>query len=581
MSYTERLEKIKILDNTWQTAYNQTELFSLVMQHFYSTLPEGKKVKKAIVIGYDGCTCEMLNYLDNVKRGAVKHILSNGGHGVFTYAGGVPYPEEITQDTSTAPGWCSMLTGTVAGNNKVYDNGITKELEPKSLFLKLVEDGAAKKAAFYVSWEGHFDEDGATYLEEKSYIEQKNLPISFVRAEDDDGTCANVLNDIKSEDCSDFTFCILEYPDHNGHGFKFLPEKPEYMQAFFSSEQAGMDFLDAIMARRTYDEEDWLVLITSDHGGYEFGHGGPTLQERITFIISNKEIVTQADQFKKLSFMDNTMETALPQTVVYNILEKHFKAPLPEGKKKKKAIVLGYDGLRTDMLLYLDKLDRGAAKQLLENGGHAIFTYAGGTPYPQPLTHETDTGPGWGAILTGLQPKDSTIYYNNAVKAVEPRSSILAFTEDGLTEKSAFYVSWTGHFTAEESTYRAEKEYAEEKGIKALYLKAENDDGTLENALNDVKKPDCSDYIFTIFEYPDILGHGHGFSSGIEEYMNALRFSEKAGITLVDAIESRESFDEEDWLILVTPDHGGIGKAHSWATLEERITFIVSNKELL
>lgn len=580
MSYTQRLEEIKCFENTWQSALNQTELYGLIMQHFYSPLPAGKKVKKAIVIGYDGCTCEMLGHLDKVERGAIKYLLSNGGHGVFSYAGGAPYPEPIIQKTSTAPGWCSMLTGALAENNKVFDNGTTKDIEPKSLLIKLVEDKAAKSSAFYVSWEGHFIEDGATYLNEKSYIEEEHLNAVFACGKDDVETRENTLKDITSPDCSDFIFCIFEYPDGNGHGYDYLPEKPEYMQAFLSSEETGMDIIDAIKNRRSYDEEDWLILVTSDHGGYKCGHGGPTLEERITFIVSNKEIVTQLDTLKELEFMDNTLETALPQTVVYGILEKHFKSPLPEGKKKKKAIVFGYDGLRTDMLLHFDKIEKGAAKYMLSHGGHAIFTYAGGTPYPQPIAHETDTGPGWGAILTGLQSKESTIYYNNAVKAVEPRSSILAFTEDGLIDKSAFYVSWVGHFTAEESTYRNEKEYAEEKGINAFYVRAENDDSTLENALNDLKSADCSDYIFTIFEYPDIYGHGFGFSPGVEEYMNSLRLSEKAGITLLEAIQSRETYDEEDWLILVTPDHGGIGRAHSGPTLEERITFIVSNKEI-
>ncbi len=580
MSYQDRIEKIKILENTWQSGLNQTEIYSLVMQHFYSPLPNGKKVKKAIVIGYDGCTCEMLNYLDSEGKSAVRQLLLNGGHGVFSYAGGAPYPAPIMQETSTAPGWCSMLTGSLAENNKVFDNGITKAIEPKSLLIKLVEDKAAKSSAFYVSWEGHFSEDGATYLKEKQYIEEKHLRSVFACAKDDEETKENVLRNITSDDCSDFIFCILEYTDHSGHSVDYLPEKPEYRQAFLSAEQTGVAILDAIKNRYAYNEEDWLILITSDHGGYHCGHGGPTLEERITFIVSNKKIVTQLDELKKLPFMDNTLATALPQTAVYSILEKHFKDPLPEGKKKKKAIVLGYDGLRTDMLLHFDKIERGAAKTLLSKGGHAIFTYAGGTPYPAPIAHETDTGPGWGAILTGLQSRESTIYYNNAVKAVEPRSSILAFTEDKLIEKSAFYVSWDGHFTAEESTYRAEKEYAEEKGISALYVRAENDDGTLQNALNDVRSDDCSDYIFTIFEYPDIYGHGHGFSPGVEEYMTSFRLSERAGIALVDAVKSRITYDEEDWLILVTPDHGGIGRVHGGSTLEERITFIVSNKDI-
>jgi len=290
MSYQEKLATIRFPENTWQNARNQTELYRLIMQHFSAPLPKGKRTKKAIVIGYDGCTCEMLNCLDGEARSAVKHLIENGGHAIFSYAGGAPYPAPIVQETSTAPGWCSMLTGTLAERHRVFDNGITKAVEPKTLFLRLAEEEAPKSSAFYVSWEGHFSEEGATYLEEKRYVAEKQLSVKYVCAESDEDTRDNVLRDLASPACSDFLFCILEYTDHAGHGVDYLPEKPEYLQAFYDAEKAGMDMIDAVRSRETFAEEDWLVLITSDHGGYHCGHGGPTL-EGATFIISNQEFL--------------------------------------------------------------------------------------------------------------------------------------------------------------------------------------------------------------------------------------------------------------------------------------------------
>ena len=46
----------------------------------------------------------------------------------------------------------------------------------------------------------------------------------------------------------------------------------------------------------------------------------------------------------------NTRESLLPQTVVYQTVEDFFNEPLPEGKTKKKALVIGYDGYRADGL---------------------------------------------------------------------------------------------------------------------------------------------------------------------------------------------------------------------------------------
>jgi predicted AlkP superfamily pyrophosphatase or phosphodiesterase len=287
MSYINELDRIAVLDNKWQEAVNQTELYRLICDHFYSPLPKGKKVKKAIVIGYDGCTAEMLNNTADVS--AIRHLLSDGGHGIFSYAGGRPYPEELMQETSTAPGWCSMLTGTLADFNGIDDNGIVKEIEPKTLFIKLIEDGAARSCGFYVSWGGHFVDGNSTYLKEKEYIEANGLSASYICADDDDGTCANTLGDIAKPDCSDFIFTILEYTDHTGHRCDYRSDVREYVEAFNSAEKAGESCIKAIESRPSYSDEDWLILITSDHGGFERGHGGPTLQERITFIISNKE----------------------------------------------------------------------------------------------------------------------------------------------------------------------------------------------------------------------------------------------------------------------------------------------------
>ena len=52
-----------------------------------------------------------------------------------------------------------------------------------------------------------------------------------------------------------------------------------------------MEIIEAIESRENYASEDWLILITTDHGGIEKDNGGPSFEERMTFIVSNKEIL--------------------------------------------------------------------------------------------------------------------------------------------------------------------------------------------------------------------------------------------------------------------------------------------------
>ena len=72
----------------------------------------------------------------------------------------------------------------------------------------------------------------------------------------------------------------------------FAPTNVKYVSAFRNAEATGTDIIETITNRDTYDTEDWLILITTDHGGIGGSHGGPSFEERMTFIVSNKDILS-------------------------------------------------------------------------------------------------------------------------------------------------------------------------------------------------------------------------------------------------------------------------------------------------
>ncbi len=276
-------------ENTIETAIPQTELYNIIKNHFESPLPEGKTEKKAIIIGYDGCRTDVLTEM-RYEKSAIRDILHHGGSINLSYCGGVNYPAENTQKTSTAPGWCSILTGVWADKHGITANDITKSLEYKTLLTTLVEDNVIESSAFITRWKGHFDRKNATYLEEKAYCENNNLNVSFNRCEDDIASHEYTLNEINKKDCADFLFVIYEPTDSTGHNYGFTINNPRYKEAFQTADQYALETIDAINARATYDTEDWLIIITSDHGGIGTDHGGASIQEKMTFIVTNKEI---------------------------------------------------------------------------------------------------------------------------------------------------------------------------------------------------------------------------------------------------------------------------------------------------
>ena len=288
--YKKAVASVDIYENTLDTAVPQTEVYNIISNFFAEELPEGKTEKKAIVLGYDGCRADALSLMKDAEESGIQTLMEDGGKTVIGYCGGTNYPNLHTQATSTAPGWCTMLTGTWADVHGITDNGIEKSNDHLTLLTTLVEDGEVDDSAFYVSWGGHFNGAGTTYWQERQYCENNGLDVTFKCNADDNGTFDAVMNDITSADCSDFIFSIFEFCDHNGHGDNFYIGNDSYKQAFADAENASKACIEAIKARATYDTEDWLIIITSDHGGFKSGHGGNTIQERMIFITTNKDV---------------------------------------------------------------------------------------------------------------------------------------------------------------------------------------------------------------------------------------------------------------------------------------------------
>ena len=286
-AYLQVIESIGY-ENTVETAIPQTEIYNMIMDHYMSPLPEGKTEKKAIVIGYDGCRADALTMAKGSFSG-INKLLENGASLNLAYCGGVNYPDgENTQATSTAPGWCSLLTGVWADKNGVFGNGQPKNLEYKTLMTTLTESGVIDSAAFITKWGGHFTDDDSTYLPEVKYCEENELDVSFNKCSGDIASADMAIKNIASADCSDFIIAIYEGTDAAGHGFGFSVNNPCYKAGFELNDKLAFATINNIEARDTYETEDWLIIITSDHGGFSTGHGGPTIQERMVFIVSNK-----------------------------------------------------------------------------------------------------------------------------------------------------------------------------------------------------------------------------------------------------------------------------------------------------
>ena len=85
------------------------------------------------------------------------------------------------------------------------------------------------------------------------------------------------------------------------------------------------------------------------------------------------------------------------------------------------------------------------------------------------------------------------------------------------------------------------------------------------------------DVLFVAYDDPDYAGHRHGFSPLSEEYVEAVKLADQRAFELLEILDERITIGE-DWLVIITSDHGGGGAfefSHSPSTAIDRTTFMM------
>lgn len=77
--------------------------------------------------------------------------------------------------------------------------------------------------------------------------------------------------------------------------------------------------------------------------------------------------------------------------------------------------------------------------------------------------------------------------------------------------------------------------------------------------------------MFVYFHKTDMVGHILGFSPEVPRYIEAIENVDREIGRLLEALRARPSYRQEDWLMLVTSDHGGLGNTHRGGSDEPEI----------
>jgi predicted AlkP superfamily pyrophosphatase or phosphodiesterase len=310
---------------------------------------------------------------------------------------------------------------------------------------------------------------------------------------------------------------------------------------------------------------------------------GESLMMDGNLFVEKKPLEKPGDYARRLNRQgacDNDARQSLPQTAIFGIVTEHFRQKRADGRAPK-ALIVVHDGARADLLGRLEGMEDSGVNALRAEGGRLYHMYTGGSMYF--CRQKTSTNPAFATIVTGkwVAEKDGTghgVTQNGVRKPVEPKSFFTVLLEEGLAEQTVFAASWGGHFKSGDAHLAAEREALAEKGLNARWAFAENDAETLARALEEIRDPGAG-LVMVSLEHCDHAGHSKGYGNHIPAYVESIRTSERDAYKLIQAVKERPAYDEEDWLLIVTSDHGGNGTWHDTYMVARQV-FFATNKPL-
>ncbi|WP_153796086.1 alkaline phosphatase family protein [Foetidibacter luteolus] len=274
---------------------------------------QAQKVRKTVFIIVDGIPADVMEKLNPPNLAALGQ---NGGYS-RAYVGGVRGTYSETP-TISAVGYNSVLTGTWVNKHNVWDNDIAEpNYNYHTIFRYLKEQYPQKKTAVFSSWL-----DNRTKLVGDNFEATGNIPVDYhfdslehdkvkyphdkareFMSRIDEDVAAHASQAILQQ-APDLTWVYLEYTDDMGHMYG---DSPQFHKGISLADKRVGYIMNAVKEREQKFNEEWLVIVTTDHGrGAKTGkdHGGQSDRERSGWIYTNAKGLNEQFKQPQLSIVD-------------------------------------------------------------------------------------------------------------------------------------------------------------------------------------------------------------------------------------------------------------------------------------
>lgn len=292
--------------------------------------------RRVLFIGIDGCRADAV--VAAMERGMAPQMksLSEDANGLLTrkfYAGG----EKDTpthQPTISGPGWSSLLTGVWMNKHGVRDNRfIGGRYQSYSHFMRHIKEVKAEAfCASFADWPPIHDfiadgsrAGGKEFLDVKFTCAPDAKRHFIDNPEKDIEVRDEALKTLRAQN-PDAMFVYFGQVDEFGHGAvdsraNFSPDSTLYLNAISHVDSHIGELIRAMRARAKFGEEEWLVLITTDHGGRGNSHGGDSDAERNIWLVAHGSKLPR----------ERLLNEPVPQTALVPLIYAHLDIkPRPE-----------------------------------------------------------------------------------------------------------------------------------------------------------------------------------------------------------------------------------------------------------
>lgn len=334
--------------------------------------------RKVVIIGLDGCRFDAI---EAAQTPNFDLILSRSAWSKNTR---ILPPDYSSQDssvmTSHGPGWASVLSGVWHDRHHVKNDSFTHlmdhhhapasvyDIESESgpahypfIFERLQNAGSDYYTASLTTWPAINHFIGAKADRQEEFSGPGTSPFLT------DQRAANRFTHLLSEeDAPDFTFLLFSQINSEGQRGGYGPENHSYLARVETIDGLVGQVVKSISERVKSVKEEWLILITSDHGGdgthHHYGFRNANIEQ--TFLIAFGPSIEPGEMQGETYIVDVAAMAMEHLGFVIESLQPSIDGVIPSGPDPELADILNEYGDKIDQSLASIKSNLGIVNSL-------------------------------------------------------------------------------------------------------------------------------------------------------------------------------------------------------------------------